>query len=229
MKTSKIGIIGDFNPRNPTHIFTNDGIQHAAETLGTPIEAVWLPTDETAEYSKFQGLFGSPGSPYKSFDGALSGIRFARENKVPFLGTCGGSQHLMIEYARNVMKLLDAAHAESDPYASCLFVTPLSCSLVGKTMEVTIKFPSRAGDVFQTGRSMEAYYCNFGLNPEYKERLEHAGLTISGTDENGEARIVELTSHPFFIGTLFVPQARSKLGSPHPLMLAFCRAALSQR
>jgi CTP synthase (UTP-ammonia lyase) len=225
MKTGRIGVIGDFNPQNPTHIFTNSAIQHSAEALGKSFELVWLPTDKPADYQRFQGLFGAPGSPYRSFDGALSGIRFAREHRVPFLGTCGGSQHMMIEYARNVMGLADAAHAETEPYASCLFVTPLSCSLVGETMEVIVKSGSRAAAAFQAGRSMEAYYCNFGLNPVYQQRLEEAGLTITGTDINGEARIVELASHPFFIGTLFVPQARSRPGSPHPLILALCRAA----
>jgi CTP synthase (UTP-ammonia lyase) len=225
MKTSRIGIIGDFNPENPTHIFTNNAIQHAAEALGTPIEAVWLPTDQPTEYGEFQGLFGSPGSPYSDFDRALSGIRYARENNVPFLGTCGGSQYMMIEYARNVMGLAEAAHAESDPYASCLFITPLSCSLVGKTMEVTIRSESMAAAAFRAERSMEAYYCNFGLNPKYQERLENAGLAITGKDADGEARIVELASHTFFLGTLFVPQAKSKPRLPHPLISAFCRAA----
>lgn len=222
---TRIGVIGDFNAANPTHRFTDDAIGHAAEVLGTRIETVWLPTDQPTEYAGFDGLFGSPGSPYRSFDGALSGIRYAREHNVPFLGTCGGSQHLMIEYARNVMGMADAAHAESDPEASCLFVTPLSCSLVGKTMAVTIRAGSRAEKAYHAQRSMEAYYCNFGLNPQYQEPLERAGLAITGADAQGEARIVELASHAFFLGTLFVPQARSIPASPHPLILAFCRAA----
>ena len=70
MKTSRIGIIGDFNPQNPTHEFTNNAIQHSAEALGRPIEVAWLPTDQPANYERFQGLFGSPGSPYRSFNGA---------------------------------------------------------------------------------------------------------------------------------------------------------------
>jgi len=221
---SRIGIIGDFDPRNPTHGCTNDAILHAAELLGVVIEPVWLPTDEPAHYGTFQGLLGSPGSPYKSFDGALTAIRYARENRIPFLGTCGGLQHLMIEYARNVMGLTEAAHAESDPYASCLFVTALSCSLVGKTMDVTLEPESRAAAAYRANRSTEDYYCNFGLNPKYREQMEQAGLTVSGTDENGEVRVVELASHPFFIGTLFVPQARSRPGVPHPLVLALCQA-----
>src|SRR5208282_6192757 len=102
-------------------------------------------------------LLCSPGSPYKSLDGALAGIRYARENKVPFIGTCGGFQHLVIEYARNVMGFKDAAHAESDPYASCLFITPLSCSLVGKTMEVRVKPGTQAADIYRDTWASERY------------------------------------------------------------------------
>ena len=225
MTITRIGIIGDFSADNPTHIATNNGLQHASEALGKPVEVIWLPTDHPQEFGNFHGLFCSPGSPYNSFDGALAGIRYAREHQIPFIGTCGGFQHLVIEYARNVMGVTDASHAETDPYASCLFVTPLSCSLVGKTMEVTIKSGSKAALACQATRSMEAFYCNFGLNPEYREQLEEAGLEVTGTDQNDEVRIVELASHPFFLGTLFVPQARSVQGNPHPLLLEFCRVA----
>ena len=110
---------------------------------------------------------------------------------------------------------------------SCLFITPLSCSLVGMTMEVSIKPGSRAAADYQAARSMEKFYCNFGLNPEYQEQLENGGLLVTGKDQNGEARIVELAKHPFFAGTLFVPQARSAAGNPHPLILEFCRAAIA--
>lgn len=224
----KIGVIGDFNPSNPTHIATNNGIRHAADALETPVEIVWLPTDQQHDYPKFQGLFGSPGSPYRSLEGALDGIRYARENGVPFIGTCGGFQHAVIEYARNMMGFADATHAESDPYASRLFITPLSCSLVGKTMEVMLKEGSKAARICGATRMIEAYYCNFGLNPQYGMQLDEAGLKISGCDVDGEARIVELPAHPFFLGTLYVPQARSEPGKPHPLVLEFVRAAASK-
>src|SRR5580704_11870113 len=108
---ARIGVIGDFNGNNPTHIATNNGILHAAGALSQSIEVVWLPTDEAHAFGTFDALLCSPGSPYRSLDGALTGIRYARENGVPFLGTCGGFQHLVIEYARNVMGIDDAAHA----------------------------------------------------------------------------------------------------------------------
>jgi CTP synthase (UTP-ammonia lyase) len=227
MKTKKrIGIIGDYNPDNPTHVATNEGIQHAAEVLGEcSFESSWLATDQPQEFDEYQGLLCSPGSPYKSLEGALHGIQYAREQKIPFLGTCGGSQHLVLEYARNVMGIREAAHAETDPYASCLFITPLSCSLVGTTMEVRVKPGTQAAAIYRDTRVTERYYCNFGLNPAYEEQLVRAGLEISGTDQGGEARIMELSSHPFFIGTLFVPQANSSKEKPHPIVLAFLRSA----
>ena len=224
--TIAIVIIGDYDPGNPTHVATNEGIAHAAEFLPShTVKAIWLPTDQRHRFDDFQGLICSPGSPYKSLEGALRGIQCARENTIPFLGTCGGSQHLILEYARNVMGIQDASHAETDPYASCLFITPLSCSLVGKTMEVNLKPGTRAAAIYKNTRATERYYCNFGLNPAYQDHLKRAGLEISGADEAGEARIMELPQHPFFIGTLFVPQATSAIGHPHPIVMEFVRAS----
>jgi CTP synthase (UTP-ammonia lyase) len=225
---TRIGIIGDFNPGNITHIATDRAIQDAAKALGKQFESVWIPTNQSSGLDRFDALFCSPGSPYKSLDGALNCIRYARENNVPFIGTCGGFQHMVLEYARNVLGISDAAHAETDPYASRLFITPLSCSLVGQTMEVNLKSGSKAAAMYPGASSTEAYYCNFGLNPIYQAQLEEAGLKVSATDRDGEVRIMELPSHRFFLGTLFVPQARSDNGKAHPLILAFCRAALSE-
>jgi CTP synthase (UTP-ammonia lyase) len=228
-ETTRIGIIGDFDPENPTHVATDKAIAHTADCLGEPFQATWLATDGPTQLEPFHGIFCSPGSPYRSMAGALDGIRFARENSVPFIGTCGGFQHAVIEYARNVMGFSNAAHAETDPLAECLFVTALSCSLVGKTMEVRLKKESRAAGAYGADRSEEAFYCNFGLNPAYRSQLEEAGLDFTGVDVDGEARIIEHPLHPFFLATLFVPQARSVTGAPHPLVRAFCQAAASYR
>lgn len=75
----------------------------------------------------------------------------------------------------------------------------------------------------------EQYYCNFGLNPAYQTQLHEGGLRVVGVDQDGEARIVELTDHPFFLATLFVPQVSSRPTQPHPLISAFLRAAMQGR
>lgn len=120
---------------------------------------------------------------------------------------------------------VDAAHAEYDPYASNLIVTPLACSLAGKEMEVDLLPESRAASGYGTTRARERYYCNFGLNPERLPELISAGLAITGFDQDGEPRVIELPTLHFFVGTLFVPQAVSTPGRPHPLLLALVKAA----
>lgn len=225
MKTLRIGILGDFSEANPTHLATNYGLQHAASHLGCVVEPMWLATDQSHDLAAYDALFCSPGSPYRSLQGALNGVRYAREHNVPMIGTCGGFQHILLEYARNILHVEDAAHAESDPYASRLVITPLSCSLAGKTMEVSFQPGTLAAAAYGAGAAEENFYCNFGLNPEYEPQLEAAGLRISGRDQLNEARVVELPTHPFYVGTLFVPQARSTPQKAHPLLVAYLQAA----
>jgi CTP synthase (UTP-ammonia lyase) len=228
----KIGVIGDHNAGNPTHVATTDALRHAAASLNLSVDVEWVPTDSVGDSPQsllkdFAGLFISPGSPYKSMSGALNAIRFAREGDLPLLGTCGGLQHMVIEFARNVLGFKDAAHAEYDPYASTLFVTPLSCSLVGREMSLEFAPGSRVAAAYGRGEAVESYYCNFGVNPEYQDRLHESDFRIVGTDANDEPRILEIPQLRFFIGSLFVPQVRSRPEEPHPLVLAFVEAARS--
>jgi CTP synthase (UTP-ammonia lyase) len=132
---------------------------------------------------------------------------------------------MAIEFAHHVLGIEDATSAESDPYASNMIITPLSCSLKGRAMTVLIVPESRIAAIYGATEAIEEYYCNFGLNPAYQSRLHAAGLQIVGTDANGEARILALPRHPFFVATLFVPQLTSTAERPHPLIVAFVKAA----
>lgn len=226
----RIGIIGDYNPDFRPHHATNAAITHAADKLQLQVIIDWLPTAEITDASigqlrEYNALWCAPGSPYRSMAGALLGIRFAREQHVPFIGTCGGFQHVVLEYARNVLGFTEASHAESDPDASCLFISALACSLVGKTMQVQIEPASRVFQIYQRTLVEEQYYCQFGLNPEYQAMIHDGGLRIAGIDTDGEARILELPDHPFFVATLFVPPLTSTPEQPHPLLMAYLQAA----
>jgi CTP synthase (UTP-ammonia lyase) len=225
----QVAVVGDYQPENITHRATDTALQNTARHLGFATTSEWIPTDRVADpnttLTQFQALWIAPGSPYRSLEGALAAIKYARLSGVPLIGTCGGFQHIVVEYARNVLGFADADHAESNPYASRLFVTPLSCSLVGRSMSVRIAPDSIAGRCYGSPDATENYYCNFGLNQDYERDLEDGGLKISGRDSDGEARIIELPNHPFFVGTLFVPQTRSTESDPHPLMVGFLKAA----
>jgi CTP synthase (UTP-ammonia lyase) len=103
-------------------------------------------------------------------------------------------------------------------------ITPLACSLVGQQHPVTIVAGTRAAALYGVVSVVEDYYCNYGVNAEYLPRLREAGLSVSGLGEDGEARIVELASHPFFLATLFLPQTRSTAAKPHPLLAGYAAA-----
>jgi len=232
--TVRVGIIGDHDPDKSSHAATGAALEHAAEYLGIGVETEWLPTvrlegraAQTVE--RFDALWCAPGSPYESLEGALEAVRVAREGGVPFIGTCGGFQHAVIEYARDVLGFSDARHAEYDPYASNLFIRPLSCSLAGRKMLVEVRPGSKARDIYGASEAEEEYRCDFGLAPEHQDLIEEGGLHVSGVDAGGEARIVELADHPFYVATLFVPQMNSSAERPHPLVVAFLGAALNAR
>lgn len=106
-------------------------------------------------------------------------------------------------------------------------MTPLACSLVGQTQAVTLVPGTRAAALYGTDTAEEDYYCNYGVNPAYRSRLEAEGLRVSGLGADGEVRIVELPSHPFFLATLFLPQIRSTRARPHPLLAGYAAAVRS--
>lgn len=231
MKKIRIGIIGDYNAGFEPHRATDAALGHAASALSIGVQAVWLRTtsldapEAIRSLGSFCGLWVAPGSPYQSMSGALKAIQFARESGLPVLGTCGGFQHIILEYARHVLGISDATHAEYDPYASNLFISRLDCSLVGRELVISLQPGSLVAGVYGSTCVTEQYYCNFGVNPDHHATLAARDLAIVGSDAEGEVRIVELQSHPFFVGTLFVPQLRSRAASPHPLIVGFLNAA----
>jgi CTP synthase (UTP-ammonia lyase) len=129
-----IGIIGDFDPRLRTHKATNGAFWHVGRKLSIPIEVRWLPTPSLLEpeglerLSECAGLFAAAGTPYRSMQGALNAIWFARTQDWPFLGTCGGFQHALIEFARTVLGIADADSAEHGSASGNLVIAPVSCA-----------------------------------------------------------------------------------------------------
>ena len=108
-------------------------------------------------------------------------------------------------------------------------ITPLTCSLVGQQQLVTLVAGTQAAALYGMGSTVEDYYCNYGVNPDYLSRLRQGGLAVSGIGEDGEVRIVELPGHPFFLATLFLPQARSTAATPHPLLRGYAAAIADRR
>lgn len=227
MRSLQIGLIGDRNDGVVAHRAIPLALGMAADACGVEIEPVWVPTEQVgdgAALAELDGIWCVPASPYRDMDGALKAIRVARERHVPFLGTCGGFQHAVIEYARNVLDWPDAEHAETAPQAERHVIVPLLCSLVEVNNAVHLVEGSRLAQIYGTGSIVEGYYCSYGLSPGFRNALADGPLRIDALDDAGDVRGVELDSHPFFFATLFQHERGALQGRLPPLVRAFVQA-----
>ena len=238
----RIGILGDFNPEFRSHQATNESLQHAAAKLNLPVESAWISTPSVVEpdaqrmLESFDGIWAAPGSPYKSFDGMLKGIEFARRRDWPFLGTCGGFQYALIECARNVLGIKDADTAENNSGSKNIVIYPVACAvpkrgedapkLSGPIPEIQLRPGSYLQSFYMKDTVEEEFFCNFEVNPDYEWAAMEAGFPVVARGPQGEIRAIESPTHLFYIATLFQPQLSSKPKKPHPLVLAFVQAAM---
>lgn len=222
-----IAIIGEYSPQFEPHRKTNEAISHSARLLGIDVVSEWISTSDISEktISRYSAFWIAPGSPYQNMMATLELIQLCRNEGVPCFGTCGGFQHMVLEFARNHLGISDGQHAEYDPYASRLIVSRLDCSLVGRELEIALAPNSRISGIYKQTKVIERYYCNFGINPEYVQVLSSGPFRPVGSDEKGEIRVMEISDHPFYIGTLYVPQASTSKESPHPLVTEFVTSA----
>ncbi len=202
MKTQvRLALIGDYRSEAVAHQAIPVALQLTASHLDIDIQSQWLPTETLTDISVLQGydaIWVVPGSPYRNDDGVFMSIRHAREQNIPFLGSCGGFQYAVVEYARNVMGWHDAGHAETDSVGR-LVIAPLSCSLVEKTGTILFQPNSLIAHAYGKQETHEGYHCNFGVNPEFVADLEQHPLIISGRDIEGDVRSWSCQ------GTVFMP------------------------
>ncbi|MEV3854861.1 hypothetical protein AB0J38_11095 [Streptomyces sp. NPDC050095] len=228
---ARLALVGDRSPNVVSHTRVPLLLEALATREGLALDAYWIPTEDAElpdAVRDFDAVWVLPGSPYRSEAGALAAIRTAREEGIPFLGTCGGFQHTLLEYARTVCGLGGVAHAENEPDADDLLIAPLACSLVGHEGTVTLTGGSLAESVLGADRTVERYHCAYGPVAAHLDALRAHGLRFTGTDEDGQVRVAELPvqQHPFFLATLFQPELHGDGSRPHPIVQALARAAV---
>jgi len=239
----RIGILGDFNPEFRSHHATNDALQHAARKLGIEVQSEWIPTpslikpEAEKKLESFDGFWASPGSPYKSLEGMLKGIQFARVRDWPFLGTCGGFQYAFIEFARNVLNIADADTAENNSGSKNVIIYPVACAVSdgkGNSPKLSGAVPEirlRPGSYLQSfyGKQVETVteqcFCNFEIDPDFEWTTMEAGFPAVARGPQGEIRAIESPMHRCYVATLFQPQLSSTEKDPHPIFLAFVQHA----
>ncbi|NTW14482.1 MAG: CTP synthase [Candidatus Moranbacteria bacterium] len=237
---------GDF-VLSDVYISVLEAIKHASYANGLKPEIVWLDSEQyeknpakVSELEKFDGVLIPGGFGSRGIEGKISAIRFCRESRIPYFGLCYGMQLLVIEYARNVLDLRGANTAEIDPKSDHLVIDIMpeqKEKLRKKDYGGSMRLGSYVADLMPKTIAAEAYGAKeiserhrhrYEVNPEYASRLREGGLVFSATSPDGILmEIAELpkSKHPFFLGTQFHPEFQSSLGVPHPLFLAFIKAA----
>jgi CTP synthase (UTP-ammonia lyase) len=230
MQAITVALIGDHDQTILAHKAIPLALQMTSSAFGRPVEWEWRATSSilpgaAENLQMYDCIWCVPGSPYESEAGALEAIRVARESGKPFLGTCGGCQHAILEYARNVLGYTDAGHSESHPETLLPLIAPLSCALVETRGTISLEPGTTIERIYGRQTIEEGYHCSFGLNPRLEHLLDGTALKITGRDPGGEARALELVGHPFFVMTQFQPERSALAGTLPPVVSAFIAAA----
>lgn len=240
-KTVKIAIVGKYVQLDDSYISVMESLRHAgfANDVNVDIDLIDCET-VTAENSKeilekYQGIIVPGGFGNRGIEGKIETIKYARENKVPFLGICLGMQMAVVEFARNVLGLKDANSLEFDENTTNPVIHIMeeqkNINKKGGTMRLgaydcVIKENTLAHKVYGKTMISERHRHRYEYNNDYKQKLEVAGLIASGTSPDGSlVEIVELPSHPYFIAGQFHPELKSRPNNPAPLFVGLVKAA----
>ena len=230
MKPARIALVGERNPAIIAHCGIEASLARYQHDIDPALTFAWLDTTSLTPDSvgallrDATGIWAVPATPYASTAGGLLAIRHARETGKAFLGTCGGFQHALMEFAQNVLGHA-AEHAEMTPNAEAPLIHRLSCSLVEVTGCVVATDPARFAALLGGAESTEGFHCNYGFNGDLAGIFRESPLHFVAHDAAGEVRAFRLDGHPFFVGTLFQPERRALAGALHPVVEAFLRAA----
>ncbi|UGU14503.1 CTP synthase [Sinomicrobium kalidii] len=240
-----IGLVGKYvelqdSYKSILESFIHAGAENEVRVNVETIHSEYI--DEAAiknKISHLDGILVAPGFGERGIEGKIDTVKYARENNIPFLGICLGMQMAVIEFARNVLGLKDANSTEmaedtSHPVID-LMEEQKEVTEKGGTMRLgawkcELKDNSLARDIYGEPTIMERHRHRYEFNDAYKEQIEAAGLKATGYNpDTNLVEIVELPEHPWFIGVQYHPEYKSTVANPHPLFVAFVKAALQYK
>ncbi len=212
----KIALVGDYNPEIKAHQAIPGALKYSSEYLNINLNFDWINTETITsgigeQFKSYKGIWVVPASPYKNMNGVINVIKHARENKIPLLGTCGGFQHLIIEFFRNVIGYNSADSSEIKTRTGNPRYHPINMLSYRKGRGNFFKRGKQTKKFCNADQLTEKFHCSYGFNSKYIDLLKKSKLKISGVDINEEVRIVELEDHPFYLATLFQPERSALL------------------
>ncbi len=242
-KVVNIAIVGKYVKLEDSYISVMESLYHAGFANHVKvkvhlIDSESITSENVAEKLKnIDGVVVPGGFGNRGIEGKIETIKYVRENKIPFLGICLGMQMAVVEFARNVLGLKDADSAELDEKTKNPIIHIMEeqkgINKKGGTMRLgaypcTIKEGTLASKVYGEEEISERHRHRYEYNNEYRERLEEAGLKISGTSPDGLlVEMVEIENHPYFIAGQFHPELKSRPNKPAPLFVGLVKACLN--
>jgi len=237
----RIALIGKYVELQDSYKSILESFIHAGAENEVKVEVISVHSEHidgktmSSKLANIDGILVAPGFGERGIEGKVEAVRYARENNIPFLGICLGMQMAVIEYARNILGLKDANSTEMNPHTGnpviSLMEDQKSITNKGGTMRLgswkcDLKEGSLIKKIYNTESIDERHRHRFEYNNKYKEQLEAAGMRATGINpETGLVEIIEIPSHPWFIGVQYHPEYKSTVASPHPLFIAFVKAA----
>jgi CTP synthase len=239
----RIGVVGKYIELHDAYMSVKEALFHAASALNHKLEIVWIDSGDLEKdkswdtLESLQGIVVPGGFGYRGVEGMVLAGRYARQNKVPYLGLCLGMQTMCIEFARDVLGLEDANSGEFETESENLVIDMMleqrSITDMGGTMRLGL-YPCELADGSVARRAYgdvseisERHRHRFEFNNTYREAFQENGMRFSGLSPNGQlVEIAEIADHPFMLGTQFHPEFLSRPNAPHPLFTAFIKALL---
>ena len=253
-KAVKIGIVGKYFASGDfilpdSYISVIEAIKQASFASGVVAEIGWIDSDmyeknpsQVRELDEYQGIIVPGGFGKRGVEGKIRAIRYAREKGIPYLGLCYGMQLASIEFARNVCGMKNANTTEIDPNTKFPIihimqkqVELLKNKQYGNTMRLgawpcVLDAQSKSFKAYKTRKISERHRHRYEFNNEYRKKFEKAGMSFAGLSPDKElVEIIELKNHPFFIGTQFHPEFKSRILNPHPLFKGFIEASIKRK
>ena len=238
----KVGMVGKYVDLTESYKSLNEALYHGGFACAAEVRIEYFDSEKLVDTTVLAGLDGilvPHGFGSRGVEGKIRSIQYARENEVPFLGICYGMQLACCEFGRNVAGLEGANSTEVDPETPHPIIDLLpeqrDIEDKGATMRLgaypcVLEPGSRSAEAYGETEISERHRHRYEFNPEYRDRLESAGLLFSGSSPDGRlAEVIELPEHPFFVGSQFHPEFKSKPFNPHPLFEAFVRAACKKQ
>jgi len=245
-----IAFVGKYLDLKESYKSLTEALIHAGAHLDRGVKIRWVDSEKVEEDGPdkymhgVDGILVAGGFGERGVEGKIASIKYARENKIPFLGICLGMQLSIIEFARNVLKIEDANSMEFDEHTKNPVIYLIdefidangtkqvrtTTSPLGGTMRLgeykcDVKKGSNLERAYNSSVIYERHRHRYEANPAYRDRLEEAGMEVTG-ESDGLIEVVEVKEHPWFVGVQFHPEFTSRLQNPNPTILAFVKASM---